>query len=164
MSLARGAGGLNQVLGGVEVCSNHWPALAEVPSSKPAMSPCTVTAACFGSAVCPGRAQRSRNCHPSTPSASCPHAESLLRALEQLYALGALNDRGELTKLGRRMAEFPLDPMLAKALLASEKYKVGWAAMRRRLACVCGPQPRRLVREEFGRCWWWLHDALALGC
>jgi hypothetical protein len=46
----------------------------------------------------------------------------------QLYALGALNDRGELTKLGRRMAEFPLDPMLSKALLASETYKVGWVS------------------------------------
>jgi pre-mRNA-splicing factor ATP-dependent RNA helicase DHX16 len=32
--------------------------------------------------------------------------------------------RGELTKLGRRMAEFPLDPQLAKALLASEKFGV----------------------------------------
>ncbi|KAF6261561.1 P-loop containing nucleoside triphosphate hydrolase protein [Scenedesmus sp. NREL 46B-D3] len=53
-----------------------------------------------------------------------PPAEALLRALEQLYALGGLNDRGELTKLGRRMAEFPLDPMLSKALLASETYKV----------------------------------------
>ncbi|KAI8467813.1 MAG: P-loop containing nucleoside triphosphate hydrolase protein [Monoraphidium minutum] len=53
-----------------------------------------------------------------------PPAEALLRALEQLYALGALNDRGELTKLGRRMAEFPLDPQLAKALLAAEKYGV----------------------------------------
>jgi len=41
----------------------------------------------------------------------------------QLYALGALNDRGELTKLGRRMAEFPLDPMLAKTIIASEEYK-----------------------------------------
>lgn len=51
-----------------------------------------------------------------------PPAETLLRALEQLYALGALNDRGELTKLGRRMAEFPLDPQMAKMLLASEKY------------------------------------------
>jgi len=51
-----------------------------------------------------------------------PPAETLLRALEQLYALGALNDRGELTKLGRRMAEFPLDPMLSKMLLASETY------------------------------------------
>lgn len=51
----------------------------------------------------------------------------------QLYALGALNDRGELTKLGRRMAEFPLDPMLSKALLASETYKVGGGLC----ACVC---------------------------
>lgn len=52
-----------------------------------------------------------------------PPADALIRALEQLYALGALNDRGELTKLGRRMAEFPLDPMLSKAVIASEKYK-----------------------------------------
>ena len=50
-----------------------------------------------------------------------PPAETLIRALEQLYALGALNDKGELTKLGRRMAEFPLDPMLSKALLASQE-------------------------------------------
>uniref|UniRef100_A0A0A9WZW3 RNA helicase n=4 Tax=Lygus hesperus TaxID=30085 RepID=A0A0A9WZW3_LYGHE len=51
-----------------------------------------------------------------------PH-ETLVLALEQLYALGALNHHGELTKLGRRMAEFPLDPMMGKMLLASEKYK-----------------------------------------
>jgi pre-mRNA-splicing factor ATP-dependent RNA helicase DHX16 len=52
-----------------------------------------------------------------------PPAQTLIVALEQLYALGALNDKGELTKLGRRMAEFPLDPMLSKTLIASEKYK-----------------------------------------
>ena len=51
-----------------------------------------------------------------------PH-ETLVLALEQLYALGALNHLGELTKLGRRMAEFPCDPMMSKMLLASEKYK-----------------------------------------
>ncbi|KAK7488061.1 hypothetical protein BaRGS_00020652 [Batillaria attramentaria] len=51
-----------------------------------------------------------------------PH-ETLVLALEQLYALGALNHMGELTKLGRRMAEFPCDPMMAKMILASEKYK-----------------------------------------
>ncbi|KAK0171609.1 hypothetical protein PV328_005040 [Microctonus aethiopoides] len=51
-----------------------------------------------------------------------PH-ETLILALEQLYALGALNHRGELTKLGRKMAEFPLDPMMAKMLIASEKYR-----------------------------------------
>ena len=52
-----------------------------------------------------------------------PPAETLIRALELLYALGALNDEGELTKLGRRMAEFPLDPMLSKIIIQSEKYK-----------------------------------------
>jgi pre-mRNA-splicing factor ATP-dependent RNA helicase DHX16 len=51
-----------------------------------------------------------------------PPAETLIRALEQLYALGALNDRGELTKLGRRMAEFPLDPMQSKMIIASEEH------------------------------------------
>jgi HrpA-like RNA helicase len=51
-----------------------------------------------------------------------PPGETLMRALELLYALGALNDRGELTKLGRRMAEFPVDPMLSKAIISSESY------------------------------------------
>lgn len=51
-----------------------------------------------------------------------PPAETLVRALELLYALGALNDKGELTKLGRRMAELPLDPMLSKMLISAEKH------------------------------------------
>lgn len=51
-----------------------------------------------------------------------PPGDTLIRALDNLYALGAFNDRGELTKLGRRMAEFPMDPALSKAILASEKY------------------------------------------
>lgn len=32
-----------------------------------------------------------------------------------------MNSSGDLTKLGRRMAEFPVDPQLAKTILASEK-------------------------------------------
>ena len=52
-----------------------------------------------------------------------PPAETLILALEQLYALGALNHKGELTKLGRRMAELPVDPMMSKMIIASEKYK-----------------------------------------
>lgn len=50
-----------------------------------------------------------------------PPPDTLIRALEQLYALGALNDTGALTKIGRQMAEFPTDPMLAKAVLAADK-------------------------------------------
>lgn len=51
-----------------------------------------------------------------------PPAETLIVSLEQLYALGALNHKGDLTLTGRKMAEFPLDPMMAKTLIASEKY------------------------------------------
>ncbi|KAH9722091.1 RNA helicase [Citrus sinensis] len=52
-----------------------------------------------------------------------PPEEALLKALELLFALSALNKLGELTKVGRRMAEFPLDPMLSKMIVASDKYK-----------------------------------------
>lgn len=52
-----------------------------------------------------------------------PPAETLILALEQLYALGALNHMGELTKLGRKMAELPVDPMMSKMIIGSEKYK-----------------------------------------
>ncbi|KAI1054009.1 hypothetical protein LB507_007383 [Fusarium sp. FIESC RH6] len=50
-----------------------------------------------------------------------PPTEALIGALNQLFALQALNHRGELTKLGRQMGEFPTDPMLAKAVLAADK-------------------------------------------
>jgi len=51
-----------------------------------------------------------------------PPAQTLQRAIAQLYVLGALNDSGDLTVLGRRMSALPLDPPTAKALLASEKF------------------------------------------
>ena len=48
-----------------------------------------------------------------------PPTPNLVSAMEQLYYLGALDEEGLLTKLGRRMAEFPLEPQLSKILLAS---------------------------------------------
>ncbi|KAF5295341.1 hypothetical protein FQR65_LT01531 [Abscondita terminalis] len=48
-----------------------------------------------------------------------PPVESLIMALEQLHSLSALDDEGLLTRLGRRMAEFPLDPNLSKMLIMS---------------------------------------------
>jgi ATP-dependent RNA helicase DHX8/PRP22 len=48
-----------------------------------------------------------------------PPTETLIMALEQLHSLSALDDEGLLTRLGRRMAEFPLEPMLAKMLIMS---------------------------------------------
>jgi pre-mRNA-splicing factor ATP-dependent RNA helicase DHX16 len=50
-----------------------------------------------------------------------PPTETLIGALNQLFALQALNHQGELTKLGRQMAEFPTEPMLARAILAADK-------------------------------------------
>ncbi|TPX06883.1 uncharacterized protein E0L32_002379 [Thyridium curvatum] len=50
-----------------------------------------------------------------------PPTEALIGALNQLFALQGLNHKGELTKLGRQMAEFPTDPMLAKAVIAAGK-------------------------------------------
>ncbi len=41
-----------------------------------------------------------------------------MRALELLNYLGALDDEGELTEVGHLMADFPLDPQLAKMLIA----------------------------------------------
>ena len=47
-----------------------------------------------------------------------PH-QTMLTALESLYALSALDDEGLLTRLGRKMADFPMEPQLAKMVIAS---------------------------------------------
>jgi len=52
-----------------------------------------------------------------------PAPETLMRALELLNYLGALDDDGNLTDLGAVMSEFPLDPQLGKMLVSSHKYK-----------------------------------------
>ncbi|KAJ9653882.1 hypothetical protein H2198_006991 [Neophaeococcomyces mojaviensis] len=51
-----------------------------------------------------------------------PSTDTIVRAVELLYALGALNNAGELTKIGRQMAEIPADPMLSRSILAADKY------------------------------------------
>ncbi|EED89385.1 RNA helicase [Thalassiosira pseudonana CCMP1335] len=51
-----------------------------------------------------------------------PAPETLMRALEVLNYLGALDDEGDLTDLGRQMAELPLDPQLSKMLISSPDY------------------------------------------
>jgi len=51
-----------------------------------------------------------------------PAPETLMRALELLNYLGALDDEGNLTHIGGLMAEFPLDPQLAKMIIASPQY------------------------------------------
>ena len=48
-----------------------------------------------------------------------PAPQTMLTALESLYALSALDDEGLLTRLGRKMADFPMDAPMAKMLIAS---------------------------------------------
>lgn len=48
-----------------------------------------------------------------------PPTNTMLTALEELYALSALDDEGLLTRLGRKMADFPMEPALAKTLILS---------------------------------------------
>ncbi|CAB3398143.1 unnamed protein product [Caenorhabditis bovis] len=48
-----------------------------------------------------------------------PPLDSMITALNTLHTLSALDNDGLLTKLGRRMAEFPLEPSLAKLLIMS---------------------------------------------
>jgi ATP-dependent RNA helicase DHX8/PRP22 len=48
-----------------------------------------------------------------------PPVQTLITALENLFALGALDDEGFLTRIGRKMAEFPLEPKCSKMLIVS---------------------------------------------
>jgi len=47
----------------------------------------------------------------------------LMRALELLNYLGALDEDCNVTPIGKMMSEFPVDPQLAKTLLVSPKYQ-----------------------------------------
>ncbi|KAI9022571.1 helicase associated domain-containing protein [Hyaloraphidium curvatum] len=47
--------------------------------------------------------------------------DNILTSMYQLWVLGALDNTGELTPLGRKMVEFPLDPSMSKMLLTAEE-------------------------------------------
>jgi pre-mRNA-splicing factor ATP-dependent RNA helicase DHX15/PRP43 len=51
-----------------------------------------------------------------------PAPETMMRALEELNYLACLDDEGELTDLGSRSSEFPLDPSLAVMLITSPEF------------------------------------------
>jgi pre-mRNA-splicing factor ATP-dependent RNA helicase DHX15/PRP43 len=50
-----------------------------------------------------------------------PSAETLMRGLEELYFLGALDQEGNLSTIGDYMTEIPLDPRLARVVISSNK-------------------------------------------
>jgi pre-mRNA-splicing factor ATP-dependent RNA helicase DHX38/PRP16 len=49
-----------------------------------------------------------------------PPQDNILNSMYQLWVLGALDNTGALTPLGRKMVEFPLDPPLAKMVIFAE--------------------------------------------
>ncbi|XP_060635492.2 ATP-dependent RNA helicase DQX1 [Anolis sagrei] len=76
-----------------------------------------------------------------------PGPESLMQALEDLDYLAALDDDGNLSEVGIIMSEFPLDPQLAKALLAACEFDcvdemLTLAAMLTAWPCFLTPQNR----------------------
>lgn len=48
-----------------------------------------------------------------------PSPEAMMRALEMLHFLGAVDDECNLTEVGEHMADFPVDPHLSKVLIAA---------------------------------------------
>lgn len=101
----------------------------------------------------PGRCRTEWAKLPDVPT---PAPESLMQALEDLDYLAALDDDGNLSEVGIIMSEFPLDPQLAKALIASCEFDcveemVSLAAMLTGTVWGAwgGPQEPALL----GRCW-----------
>lgn len=58
---------------------------------------------------------------PKNPQYIYNVQDNIQSSLYQLWILGALDNTGGLTALGRKMVEFPLDPPLAKMLIFSER-------------------------------------------
>ncbi|KAJ4463032.1 putative Pre-mRNA-splicing factor ATP-dependent RNA helicase DHX15 [Paratrimastix pyriformis] len=82
-----------------------------------------------------------------------PAPETLMRALEMLNYLGALDDDGNLTPLGAVMSEFPLDPQLAKMLVAAPEFNcsneiLSIAAMLSVPQCFLRPREAQKAADE----------------
>ncbi|XP_032357306.1 DEAD/H (Asp-Glu-Ala-Asp/His) box polypeptide 32a isoform X1 [Etheostoma spectabile] len=84
-----------------------------------------------------------------------PDPEGLMQALEELDYLAALDDDGNLSEIGIIMSEIPLDPQMAKALLASCEFDcvsemLTIAAMLS--ASSCFPEPPAGMTHEAVQC------------
>jgi len=52
-----------------------------------------------------------------------PPQSNILNSMYQLWVLGALDNVGDITPVGRKMSEFPMEPSMGKILIASVEYK-----------------------------------------
>jgi HrpA-like RNA helicase len=53
-----------------------------------------------------------------------PPRDAIVGALENLFILGALDEKGQVSKLGIKMASFPLDPVYSRILIESGSHGV----------------------------------------
>ncbi|KAG9346085.1 hypothetical protein JZ751_007903 [Albula glossodonta] len=84
-----------------------------------------------------------------------PDPEGLMQALEELDYLAALDDDGNLSEIGIIMSEFPLDPQMAKSVLAACEFDcvsevVTMAAMLTAPSCFL--QSPAGMRQEAQQC------------
>lgn len=82
-----------------------------------------------------------------------PAPPTLMRSLELLNYLGAVDDEGNLTELGSMMAEFPCDPELSKMLVTSCEFKcsseiLSIAAMLSVPQCFVRPNDQRKAADD----------------
>ncbi|KAG8991813.1 DEAH-box RNA helicase prp16 [Tulasnella sp. JGI-2019a] len=52
-----------------------------------------------------------------------PPQANILNSMYQLWVLGALDNVGDLTPIGRKMSDFPMEPSMAKMLITSVEYR-----------------------------------------
>jgi pre-mRNA-splicing factor ATP-dependent RNA helicase DHX15/PRP43 len=79
-----------------------------------------------------------------------PAPETLMRALEELHHLGAINAEVQLTDVGHKMSQFPVDPQLSKALIEAQRFHCT-SEILTIAAIISAPQvffrPREAARE-----------------
>jgi ATP-dependent RNA helicase DDX35 len=83
---------------------------------------------------------------------SAPPSSLITRGLDLLYSLGALDTYGRLTKpLGTRMAELPLEPMLARALLKAADSEFACLSEMLSIAAMMSLQGNAFVLHDGGK-------------
>ena len=51
-----------------------------------------------------------------------PKPEAIRDGYRTLFELGAVDERKELTDLGRRLSRFPVDPRIARIIIAADEF------------------------------------------
>lgn len=81
-----------------------------------------------------------------------PPRAAVLKALELLYGLGALNTNGKLSDTGSKMSRLPVDPIYARILLAAPEFKcveevIGIVAMLSADSIMYKPKDKKSIAE-----------------